>query len=147
MVHEWWCRSPFQSRVQKVHWDCLYWAMNRKAGNRILDKYYTRSETPWFIPLGISKKFGVHFSGGYWRGTAASCSKFLYLGPKPSRHFFSASVNPRIIGSKLVWKRKANILGMCCNLDRGWYLLSVECETTFFLNCSFISWKEHFCNS
>jgi hypothetical protein len=46
--------------------------------------------------LGTSKKFGVHFSTGYCRETAAAHSKWLYLG---LQHSWRISARPSIHAS------------------------------------------------
>jgi hypothetical protein len=47
----------------------------------------------------------------------------------------SAFVNPRIVGPKLVWQCKANILSIYCNPNNKCYLLSLNCRTTCLVNC------------
>jgi hypothetical protein len=93
LVKAWWRPSWFQLRYQKLPWDCLHGAMEKKTGNSILTKSFTRPESPWSFALVTSKTFGVLFRFGDCRGTATALSERLYLGP---RHSWNLSTLPSI---------------------------------------------------
>jgi hypothetical protein len=46
VVKAWWCPTPYQSRQQKLPWDSLHSATERKSGSRIVTKSFTSPESP-----------------------------------------------------------------------------------------------------
>jgi hypothetical protein len=92
----------------------------------MLDRPFTRLESPWFLSFGTPKRMWCMLQ--LWIVWRNCCSKFkmTLCWSTTLLAFFSTSVIPCIVGLKLMWQCKFNILSFYFNPSNNFYFLSLE---------------------
>jgi hypothetical protein len=96
--------------------------MDRKARTIILAESFTRPQSLWSFPQGTSTNCWSVLQRRILKRNYFFAFRMCVSRSATLPVVFSASVNRCIIGPKLMWQCKVNILGICCNPNNCCFL-------------------------